>query len=751
MVLAVLAFLLVLVAFQLQHRDADIFWALKSGEWIVENLKVPSTDPFSFTFEGSEWVDFTWGFQVVAHLFYSRLGGWTGLFILQVLATGATFLFLYLNLKTVGGKRAWLVSTLLFLVFASSYSRLFIRPHLFAFLFISLYLLLLNLYDRKGNARYIFALVPLHVLWINMHSSAVLGVFLVGAWALGAVIDGFRERGFAFIKSPGPEAAKLVIISLAVPLASVINPYGLKLALFPFIHQGGENADALRHIGEWTRIPASELLFYFYPKPFNFFAFRLLVVGAVAALVMNFRGLKTRDVVIMAGALYMALSHVRWVGQFAYFAAPVIAANAASYLESRKKDPLWFSWASLGLAFFVAVLMVSSLLGPSYRDKFGLGIKKGAFPEGTVSFMRSEGIRGRLFNDYIFGGYLIFAYPETKVFIDGRTPTVYSPYFFWTSRLVSDEEGWKRLSDEHGITAALVKIETPLCSKLFENPGWRAVVFDDVSVLYLRDPGPYGDTISRRSLKDLNPCADSPRYTLPSDREKLTRMAGELEGVISALGDMEGRVSRPHRLLGLVRSELAGEENLRAAVAEFRKALSVDDDARTHYDLGVALGKLEMREEALVAFKEAVERDDGFKEGYLAMGLAHHDMKNHEAAQRWLEEYISLADDSADYIAYKTHGMSCFELSRYDCAARSLERAAFIAADEVELSEVYYYLGNVYFEKGDYALGAGYYNKAMDNEPRYAAVLRTLSRELKEKGSTERARNIDEILRMRAG
>jgi len=39
----------------------------------------------------------------------------------------------------------------------------------------------------------------------------------------------------------------------------------------------------------------------------------------------------------------------------------------------------------------------------------------------------------------------------------------------------------------------------------------------------------------------------------------------------------------------------------------------------------------------------------------------------------------------------------------------------------------------------------------MDNEPRYAAVLRTLSRELKEKGSTERARNIDEILRMRAG
>src|SRR3990172_5876166 len=72
---AFLGLFILISAFQKQQWDSDIFWALKSGEWIAAHLSVPHTDPFSYTFGGQSWVDFTWGFQVLAYLSHSLLGG----------------------------------------------------------------------------------------------------------------------------------------------------------------------------------------------------------------------------------------------------------------------------------------------------------------------------------------------------------------------------------------------------------------------------------------------------------------------------------------------------------------------------------------------------------------------------------------------------------------------------------------------------------------------------------------------------
>jgi len=105
--------------------------------------------------------------------------------------------------------------------------------------------------------------------------SMTLGVFILGAYAAGGVVD-------ALVRAPAPGGARfdkgllrLVAASFIVPLASLINPYGLKLALFPFIHQAADKADALKHIGEWVRIPFKDLFFYFYPDPVTFFSFRV--------------------------------------------------------------------------------------------------------------------------------------------------------------------------------------------------------------------------------------------------------------------------------------------------------------------------------------------------------------------------------------------------------------------------------------------------------------------------------------------
>lgn len=735
---AVFILLIFHTAYQKQHWDTDIFWALESGRWILDNLRVPSTDPFSYTFDKSPWVDFTWGFQALSWFFYGSFGGWTGVFILQLSITAIIFAVIFMNLRLMSGNRAWLSLSLLFLVFANAEPRLFMRPHLFAYLFISLYIYLLNLYEKKGRASCIYLLFPLQALWINLHSSAILGIFITGSYALGGVLDGFNRSSLH--TAGAPPAKRLIAASVLLPAASVLNPYGLKLVIFPLLHQGAGNADALRHITEWMRPALRELFFYIYPFPIDHFAFLLLALGTVFSLLLNFRLLKARDILLFAGAVYMAATHVRWIPQLGFFAAPIIAANLAGYMGLKRENDLPVKWAASAIMVFFAFFLLKDYARNS--DNRGLGIKAGMYPEGTIGFMRKESVKGNIYNEYDYGGFLIYENPGVKVFIDGRTPTVYSPHFFWKSRLaILDPARWKRLSAEYDITSALIKTREPFCNKLYEDREWAAVAFDDVAVLYLKRNEGNKAIIAKRGLTDMNPCADTPRYTLPDDEKKLRRIRDEIKTV--ADGGM--RAARPHRLLGLADTKLGGAY-LNEAADELEKALSINSDAYTYYDYGVALGKLNRRAEAIAALEKAIEKDSGFKEAYMGLGLAGYDNKDFKKAVCYLEKYIDMADDKSDSLAYKTLALAYFQISEFTKAADNFRKAAFTIDEPRELGEVYYYLGSSLFELREFSEGLRYYKKAVVSEPKYLDVLKKLASDLERMGKKDGAGHIFKLI-----
>jgi tetratricopeptide (TPR) repeat protein len=747
-IFALIGVLILLSAYQLQRWDSDIFWALKSGEWIVANRWVPLTDPFSYTFAGRPWVDFTWGFQVTAYLFYALMG-WGGLFILQVSITGATFVLIYLNAKLVTSRRLWLVAALLLLVFAGSFPRLFIRPHLLSYLFISAYFLILNTHERTGS-KLIYLLFPLQVLWVNFHSSAILGIFITGAYGAGDVIDFFTGRG-SDLRMAGSRSRRLVAVSVVLPFFSLINPYGLKLAVFPFIHQGAENSDALKYIAEWTRMPLKGLLFYFWPSPVHLFAFRVTLISVLLAFAANLKRFRARDIILFAGAFYMAAAHVRWVSQFVYFGVPLLGANLGCWLDLRGRGfsgkdtlPGWLKPAAFCLCAVLVFFLVLWFSGMKALGGYGLGIKRSSFPEGTVSFMKKHMVRGNIYNEYVFGGYLIFNNPDVKVFIDGRTPTVYSPYFFWTSRQVFKPGRWERLVAEHSISIALIKLDKPLCSSLYEDKGWVAVSFDDISILYLKRGSGHKHLISKWGFTELNPCSGAAKYELPEKESRLKAIRAEIKGV---LGRERGvNFSWPRRLLGLVDTAL-GAEYMEEAVTELAEAVSIEDNAETNYDLGVALAKLGRPDEAIETFTRAVKKDKKFKDPQLALGLTHYDAGDYGRALEWLDRYIGLAGDGAEHNAYRIRGMSCFNLGRFDCAVNSLKKAAFTTDEKKELADIYYYIGNSFFETGSFDDGVRYYALAIEVEPEYRMVLGELAAGHEEAGRGEEARGILELLK----
>ncbi len=464
---------------------------------------------------------------------------------------------------------------------------------------------------------------------------------------------------------------------------------------------------------------------------------------------LNRRSLKTRDIMLFLGALYMAKSHVRWVGQFAFFAAPVIAFNFTAYLKSRGfEDPRWLRRGGLVTALLISILLGLLLRDGTFINKIGIGVRVNEYPVGSVGFLREHGLKGNIYNYYDFGGYLTFNYPELKVFIDGRTPTVYSPRFYWKSRHGESKEGWKRLSDEYGITMALVKLDQPLCKVLYNSAEWSPVVFDNLSALYLKKKSGYGDIIEKNGLT-FTPCSVDPKYPLPKGKKEQEEMEKGLRRVMLAIHDgVDGNTyAYPHRLMGLLLGKLDGKEQKARAVEELQRAVAADRDGFIYYDLGLALGRAGRREDAITAFKTSLEINKSFKRSYLALGLTYFDNKDYEKSVSLLDEYIRLANDNAEYSGLKVLGRACFKLGRYECAEDALKKALFIADDDKKRGEVSYYLGNTFFETSRLAEGVKYYSDALSGDGSYEKVLENLSKMLTDKKELKKVSAITSLLK----
>ncbi len=741
LLLALLALFLFLNAYGKQYLDSDIFWALKAGELINSGAGVPQTDPFSYTFGGSKWIDFTWGFQVIAHFFHSSLGGFTGLFILQLLVLSTTFFFLYRTLRLLSPKRMWLVWAIIFSVFAASHLRFVIRPHIFAYLFIILYFYILTLAEVRGRPRYLYLLLPLGLFWVNIHSSFILGFFIVGAYASGALIDLLRPSSKP---APRNSVIALIIATVLLPLVSIINPYGIELVIFPLVHMGGENSDALRYIGEWMPINLVKYLLNLYPLPFHNFVIKGFFFALAAALISNWRSIRTRDLILTAAVLYMAAQHARWMIIFVFFAAPIIAGNFSRSATPESGDSGSRVWPGALAALVTLIVCVMTIHYYSFvkeRRAYGVGPIDGFFPEGTVAFMKANKLQGNIYNEYIYGGYLIYSYPEMKVMIDGRTPTVYSSYFFWTTRMYDREASWARLTTDLGLTSALIQIEDRFCNKLWENPEWTPVSFDDVSVLYLKDLPLNREIIEKWGFRELMPCRSDSEYVPPTGDEALLTMREELRSI----PDYGVPVARRHRLLGLIDMELGGEY-LKEGEAELKKAALITKNPTVHYALGLSQVELESYDKAIKTFESIIKRERGFSDAYYGLGVAYYRMKNYEEASDYLEKYIEMSADRSKDLSYKIAGKSMFNAGRYDMAARYLKRAAFLAEGKAELADIYYFIGNALLEEGRGRDSLLYYRKAIETEPEYKIVLNDLAGSMRKQGRDEAADILQALL-----
>jgi len=470
----------------------DIWWHLKTGEVILTQHRVPTTDLFTYTAAGRPWVTHEWLADVVFHGL-DRLGG-LDLLILFTALLAVAALALAAAAALVGdrtGERIAAVALGVLLAGPLLATRAFARPHMFTAVLLGLVLLLLRLEQTTGRRRYRLALVPVFLFWANLHAGFVLGILLVALSWLG---DAWQRRRAA---AGAPWRPRLVT-GIAIVLVTLLNPNHVQALLYPLLLVSrSEIRDAIQ-----------ELQSIFHPDYRGaLWRLDLAVLGLVTAVLLV--GSRRRLVwpVLLPGIAFavLAVRNLRGVSEFAVL-VPVLVGVHGAWLGRRRALALGVPAAVL-LAVAVGVPAVFRWgvpMGPGPARRPGFGVATEMSLESVTRFLRVIGPEGRLFNLLGFGGYLIHdLWPERQVFIDGRLD-IYPPGFLAAyGRLLATGEGWDELCERWGIALAVVDDQPGpsgdygLRRRLRNDPDWVCVFFTSNAIVYARRGPPLDDVIAR--------------------------------------------------------------------------------------------------------------------------------------------------------------------------------------------------------------------------------------------------------------
>ncbi len=399
--------------------DPDFGWHFESGRYILTH-GIPARDIYSYTAPNFPWINHEWLSDVLIAL-AMKLGGYSltaGLF--GAMWAGALML----------AARTWKLPVLA-IGFAAVLGLAVARPNVWSALFFAVMLVAMN---RGWRWR----LVPMFVIWANLHGGFVLGfvVLLVAAW---------RDRRYLWVLAGSV-------------FATFLNPYGPRL----YVEIWRTLSDPQLHgrVQEWR------------PLEVNWMTGFYIVLVLLVAFASGWRQRKyVLPGVILAGT---------FVG-VRYF--PLFVLSSLSILEEGYEIGWKFLRIRGGKRWLVTALALFVMVGPA--AKLALSPNNN-LPDREIADLRANPCGGQVFNDYDFGGYMIWKLPGVKVFIDGRMPS-------WQMNGVSYYQQWRDVIDVAGsvnptfarydVKCALLSPTHSRLARQLLSEGWRVSLWDANGVL----------------------------------------------------------------------------------------------------------------------------------------------------------------------------------------------------------------------------------------------------------------------------
>ena len=479
--------------------DADVGWHIRAGQHIVSHRAVPYHDLYSFSKPGAPWFAWEWLSDVLDATLFG-IAGLKGVVLMAgvVIALFATTLIRRVTRLGVNLFAALLVALL---GVGGASVHFLARPHVFTLLLLSVSMWMLET-DRDGSAprKRIFWLVPLVLVWTNLHGGFLVMVAILGVTAFGSLIEALLDASARSEGNAKPSLPALLrqanwsnplrygILTAACAAVSLVNPYGWGLHQHIVAYL---RSDWIRNVIQEFQSPSF--------RTENMMQFEALMFVGLMATGSLLRKRRVVEGLWILLCSYLALSSARHVPVFVAVTLPLVACEVESWWQAftsqASKNSLvgilnqmaadsvaGFRRTSVWPALFVLALIVT---GKPIR--WPTDFPKEMFPIDMIHAHETEIVQARLLTTDQWADYLIFLHPDQqRVFVDGRSdfygPEVGNQYI----HLLNANWDWYHVMKQYQFNLVMLPVEQPIVQILKQSPEWRVIQDDGKHILMAR-------------------------------------------------------------------------------------------------------------------------------------------------------------------------------------------------------------------------------------------------------------------------
>jgi len=452
------------------NSDGDIGRHITIGNYIAGNWKIPTTDIFSHTMYGEPLVPHEW----LAQWIFGRFHAWMGL---DGVVLGTSILIaaaFTLTYREIRKRDAHTIITLLVTSLAAFASSLhwIARPHVFTFVFVALWTYLLA--DKRTK---VWSFPIIMLVWANTHGAFITGFAIWFAHMAGWVWDYIHKQAE---RGDGVRLASIGFSSFAV---TFINPSGWHLWSTSTGYYGNE-------------FLVNSTIEYLPPNFHNWSTWPFMILLALCLLGTSLNvKLKTYESFLLVGWTMLSLYSARNIPLFAIVTAPYAAViiqsmlpalnifqkieNAINSVERNHKGVI--------LPLLAVIFLASTTLAQKRTSTVNT-FDPNKFPVQAVEWMKANPQEGRMFNNFIWGGYLLYTmFPQKLVFIDGQTDFYGEAFTREYAQVMKLEDGWQDVLVKYDISWAIVESTRPLVPALQNELNWN-VLYKDSTTTILHKP-----------------------------------------------------------------------------------------------------------------------------------------------------------------------------------------------------------------------------------------------------------------------
>jgi len=436
----------------IQLVTSDLGRHITNGLVVFSKPEVFTQNFYSYTNSTYPFINHHWGTGVLFAAIYQTTG-FTGLSIAGIILQSVVFILFFLLAASLSNPPNAIMLSLLF--FPLLISRTEIRPELFTYLFLALFLIILK------QKRRLLLLPLLMVFWVNLHIYFPLGYVTIML--------------FAVCEKEMQTKKHLFLVFGLTLLATCVSPNGIRGAIAPYTIFTNYAYPLLENRSVLAISPA--VVF-----PLRYPIFLALAVSLLFLLISQKNRTTIPWIILSLIACFFGISAIRNSALLGY-----IGLITTSALIPRRIHWVWL---------FIPLIIMGVFIGQDRQYWINRTIGVGISPQSLkpIEVYKKLNLKGPIFNNYDIGGYLIYGlYPDEKVFIDNR-PEAY-PASFFTNTYIPMQLGAKWESE-----LAIYQFQTIIFSKtdltswgrnfMFRrsiDPKWKIVYEDDAVIIFQRN------------------------------------------------------------------------------------------------------------------------------------------------------------------------------------------------------------------------------------------------------------------------